>query len=1026
MSSEKPVKYIKFKSLKWWQKILLILLVIFGLSAFIWLAISLLLWGINSSYTKDGAGLNAFLFNNSNNTALWIWIVCLIVVAGGVLYIFIKYSSKFKKNKDDSEPDLKPHWLSQAKLQKRLVVLRDDIESSYATWCLAGIKNVTNSKGNVVKEQCSYHLLACDKLCLQKKLQKEGKGTTINGGKDIKSLIGGASIIVGAGRSGKTRQVVKPTILHLLNSKAKPSMIICDQKGDIFEMSARIAKAKGYNVYRFNTCSSKHSHTWNPLSEIWHLYYDKETGYLPNWLKVYELSQDKDLHSSKGQSCSKTEINRLKAIYQDARAKIENRLEKLVTSVNPIDEHAKDKFFDRQAQNLIKLYLLLPLEFGIIESEYTLYNVATNALQYENKLMIFTDRLPKWAICKTLAGQFADLDAKTSSSDVKDTASKALNSLAMQDIKNLTSPTLIDGKPNSIDFKEFVEKPTVLYVSVDITADDNAYNRLAVLFMEMLYGYLQDYLNSRNMTAFENPILFIIDEFGNLPKMQFILNTFALNQGQNITALLILQSATGQIDKIYDQNDRKKLFDNCQAFILTSGVDPQFAKWLSDKAGSSYRTSVSTSTSESGKDDHSSSSKSVSKHYTADIPADEFSNIKPNKELVLFPIGMKPAKLEYITLDKLTWFNEFVDKYNNNSEVKVDFGEKNYDELDYFQDRLDGRIINNWINTYASKQDQTRTNLAVRLREEPWYQKYQDLKTNMNDFKQQYENYGGYYCLALHIVDSEKYKPLEANFGSQRNKNKENSGRNFNVEKQKQAFVKHRDDQEENNFEDLLNSHEDANEDVDDDNSNFDDVKESKILSTGNKFLDSFDDSILISDHKHVIDEINKKIKNIGGPSDAETKALFIEACVYMYRSEAEKLFGHEMSKKIIQQINFVKNEAWQQWIAIQTSENALYKIDQIKDVYSRIWNYHYFVKDKKGNNVLDKGGMLICDEFNQYFIKKIILLCHNSLINSKKTRQEEYEFFKKEFPELFGQIRNVEEFEIMWDIMKPENVDHE
>ena len=99
MSSEKPVKYIKFKSLKWWQKILLILLVIFGLSAFIWLAISLLLWGINSSYTKDGAGLNAFLFNNSNNTALWIWIVCLIVVAGGVLYIFIKYSSIFKKNK---------------------------------------------------------------------------------------------------------------------------------------------------------------------------------------------------------------------------------------------------------------------------------------------------------------------------------------------------------------------------------------------------------------------------------------------------------------------------------------------------------------------------------------------------------------------------------------------------------------------------------------------------------------------------------------------------------------------------------------------------------------------------------------------------------------------------------------------------------------------------------------------------------------------------------------------------------------
>jgi type IV secretory pathway TraG/TraD family ATPase VirD4 len=103
--------------------------------------------------------------------------------------------------------------------------------------------------------------LATDKFCLQEEFKKQNKEPVINGGKKIKDLIAGATITVGAGRSGKTQQVIKPSILHLLQSKNKSSMVICDLKGDIFKMTSNLAKDNGYQVLRFNTTNAKFSHS---------------------------------------------------------------------------------------------------------------------------------------------------------------------------------------------------------------------------------------------------------------------------------------------------------------------------------------------------------------------------------------------------------------------------------------------------------------------------------------------------------------------------------------------------------------------------------------------------------------------------------------------------------------------------------------------------------------------------------------------------------------------------------------------
>jgi type IV secretion system protein VirD4 len=159
--------------------------------------------------------------------------------------------------------------------------------------------------------------------------------------------------------------------------------------------------------------------------------------------------------------------------------------------------------------------------------------------------------------------------------DIRSIQSIAFSKLEMftnQEIKNLTSSNNAE-----IDFDKFITEPTVIYISYDPSEKEGASNKLAVLFMELLYNHLNKYLFKNNLIAFEKAILFIIDEFGNLPKIDFLQKMFSLDRGKNIMGLLTFQSIS-QINKVYGKDGKEELFDSCQCFVLCSGVNPEFAE----------------------------------------------------------------------------------------------------------------------------------------------------------------------------------------------------------------------------------------------------------------------------------------------------------------------------------------------------------------------------------------------------------------------------------------------------------------
>lgn len=82
------------------------------------------------------------------------------------------------------------------------------------------------------------------------------------------------TIIYGTSGSKKTRTVIMPTILSLL--QAGESVIVTDPKGELFERCAGYAKKQGYHqvVLDFRT---RQAHRWNPLLEAYLLYKGKQT-----------------------------------------------------------------------------------------------------------------------------------------------------------------------------------------------------------------------------------------------------------------------------------------------------------------------------------------------------------------------------------------------------------------------------------------------------------------------------------------------------------------------------------------------------------------------------------------------------------------------------------------------------------------------------------------------------------------------------------------------------------------------------
>ncbi len=108
------------------------------------------------------------------------------------------------------------------------------------------------------------------------------------------------------------------------------------------------------------------------------------------------------------------------------------------------------------------------------------------------------------------------------------------------------------------------------------------------MFCSNVYNFLEKNLAKKTHNAyFERPILYILDELGNLPKMSFIPKIYTIGRGKNIFVLGVVQSIHQLMSK-YNQYVAKTIFENSGAILITGLQDLNTAEQLSRMAGSKY------------------------------------------------------------------------------------------------------------------------------------------------------------------------------------------------------------------------------------------------------------------------------------------------------------------------------------------------------------------------------------------------------------------------------------------------------
>lgn len=183
--------------------------------------------------------------------------------------------------------------------------------------------------------------------------------------------------------------------------------------------------------------------------------------------------------------------------------------------------------------------------------------------------------------------------------------------------------------PTSISISEWIqdERPVALFMI--IPDYDQTFNIIASLFIKQVYTLLARIASNVKGNKCHREVVFLIDEFGNMPAIEGMANMLTVCLGRNIRFNLIIQ-AYAQIESLYG-NDWKTIDGNCNntIYLLTSDLDTaeRISKTLGPKTIKSK--------SRSGKTIDLDKSKTVGIEARSLLDANELMRLKEGESVVI-------------------------------------------------------------------------------------------------------------------------------------------------------------------------------------------------------------------------------------------------------------------------------------------------------------------------------------------------------------------------------------------------------
>ncbi len=391
------------------------------------------------------------------------------------------------------------------------------------------------------------------------------------------------TLVIGTTGSGKTTTFVSPTIEILSRTKTKPSLVITDPKGELYTLHADTLKKQGYNVQVLNLSEVYNSARWNPFSgilakqaKIDAASYDEIVKELN---KYHVLGKVFDTREAAKHEVRKVRQTLIDEIYAD--------MADIIYTMCPV-ENQHDSTWQKGARDLVFAVALALWEdvrdHKIKPEQLSLFNIYKILTEHANDnptdLIEYLENRDKFSKVWGLAKTVLVTTDKTLTSYLGD-VSQYISFLNDRGIQSLTAG-------NDIDFTHFDEEPNVLFIKIP-DSKDNRHKLVSLLLVQMYKGLVDKAGdNQRSGRTKTEELLrttyFILDEFGNLPKLNKIDSIITVGRSRKIFMIPIIQNFK-QLDNKYGKDTAEIVKSNCNIKIFIQAGDAATTEEFSKLCG---------------------------------------------------------------------------------------------------------------------------------------------------------------------------------------------------------------------------------------------------------------------------------------------------------------------------------------------------------------------------------------------------------------------------------------------------------
>ena len=414
-------------------------------------------------------------------------------------------------------------------------------------------------------------------------------------------------LCAGTTGSGKTTGCVEPQLRAIAYQKDKPHIFATDPKGELFEKHASFMQKQGYEIYVINFRNIFKSHSWNPLAEI----YDEHFKGIKLGSDLREERGDPSSyilhdHPSNYGNIYFVSEGRAFATYDSYLAWVEvekelqdAKVEQLVNQFchNAIAiESAKDPTWEYGARDLLQGLILCMLEdaensnLGITKENFNLKTIHEFYLSLRIPIVADTHTFDSHPLIKGRRGRGVDhmrcalQNAPNTTRSYLGVFDNKMRNWFQTHIYQLTAET-------TYEIREVAsKKPVAVFVSTRDYEKSDFF--IATSFIDYFYRIGIE-MAEENPNA--RPIHFLLDEFGNIPKITDFENKIATSRSRNMWFHLYVQSYD-QLENVYGAHVAEIIRDNCNALLFLGSQNRRTLETFSESCGKttvlSYRSYV--------------------------------------------------------------------------------------------------------------------------------------------------------------------------------------------------------------------------------------------------------------------------------------------------------------------------------------------------------------------------------------------------------------------------------------------------